>query len=289
MKLATENEYCTGLICYSNPIFSINRGMLILKLLKYKYGLKPMFIISCMPDKQGYISIYHGSQATLINNTLSFNQKLPSLTITQLKNTTAISFKMRSIRDSDLIDNNILPIFHQDKIAFLCVKEATTIVVNSKPMFCNEYTLQFQLIPKQLVHHNKSVIIRSREHNFITNIDLKPQNIFVENYKLQSINVDHWDKISNTFRQMTPIHYAFGSVVFLIILVMSCCLIVICYTRVPSLLSTLTCNLCCKNKLLTRRQYLLDKKRLKTQTKARVRFSELKTTDPDQPLSTSLP
>ena len=32
MKLATENEYCTGLICYSNPIFSINRGMLILKM-----------------------------------------------------------------------------------------------------------------------------------------------------------------------------------------------------------------------------------------------------------------
>ena len=156
-------------------------------------------------------------------------------------------------------------------------------------MFCNEYTLQFQLIPKQLVHHNKSVIIRSREHNFITNIDLKPQNIFVENYKLQSIDVDHWTKISNTFRQMSPIHYAFGSVVFLIILVMSCFFIVICYTRVPSLLSALTCNLCCKDKLLKRRQYLLDKKRLKIQNKARVRFSELKTTDPDEKLSTSLP
>ena len=85
MKLATENEYCTGLVCYSSPIFSVDRGMLILRLLKYKYGLKPMFIISCMPDKQGYISAYHGSQATLINNTLSFNQKLPSLTNTQLK------------------------------------------------------------------------------------------------------------------------------------------------------------------------------------------------------------
>ena len=143
-------------------------------------------------------------------------------------------------------------------------------------MFCNEYTLQFQPIPKQLMHHNKSVIIRSREHNFITNIDLKPTNIFVENYKLQSIDMTHWDKISNTFRQMTPIHYAFGSVVFLIILVMLCCLIVICYTRAPAILSTLTCNLCCKNKLLTRRQYLMDRKRLKTQARARVRFSELK-------------
>ena len=189
---------------------------------------------------------------------------------------------MRSIRDSDLIDDNILPIFHQDKIAFLCVKEATTIVVNFEPMFCNEYTLQFQLIPKQLMHHNKSVIIRSREHNFITNIDLKPTNIFVENYKLQSIDVTHWDRISNTFRQMTPIHYAFGSIVFLIILVMLCCLLVICYKRIPALKGILTCNLYCKDKLIARRQYLMDRQRLRTQARARVKFSELKTTDPDK-------
>ena len=282
MRLATEHEYCTGLICYSNPIFSIDKGMLILKLLKYKYELKPMFIISCMPDKQNYISIYHGSQATLTNDTLSFNQELPSLTIMQLKNTTAVSFKMRSIKNSDLIDSNILPIYHQDKIAFLCVKKATTIVVNSKPMICNEFTLQFQNIPKQLVHNNKSVIIRSREHTFITNIDLKSKDIFVENYKLQSIDVDHWTKISNTFRQMEPIHYAFGTVVFLIILVMSCFFIVICYIRVPSILSALTCNLCCKDKLLTRKQYLLNKKRLETHDRTRVKFSELKVTDDEQ-------
>ena len=288
MRLATEHEYCTGLICYSNPIFSIDKGMLILKLLKYKYELKPMFIISCMPDKQNYISIYHGSQATLTNDTLSFNQELPSLTIMQLKNTTAVSFKMRSIKDSDLIDSNILPIYHQDKIAFLCVKKATTIVVNSKPMICNEFTLQFQNIPKQLVHNNKSVIIRSREHTFITNIDLKSKDIFVENYKLQSIDVDHWTKISNTFRQMEPIHYAFGTVVFLIILVMSCFFIVICYIRVPSILSALTCNLCCKDKLLTRKQYLLNKKRLETHDRTRVKFSELKVTD-DEQLPTSQP
>ena len=147
MKLATEDEYCVGLVCYSSPIFSVNRGTLTLRLLKYKYGLRPIFIISCMPDKQNYISVYHGSRAMLINNTLSFDRKLPSLTITQLKNESAISFQMRSIRDSDLIDDNILPIFHQDKVAFLCVKEATTIVVNFEPMFCNEYTLQFQPIP----------------------------------------------------------------------------------------------------------------------------------------------
>ena len=92
MKLATEDEYCVGLVCYSSPIFSVNRGMLTLRLLKYKFGLRPIFIISCMPDKQNYVSVYHGSQASLINNTLSFDRKLPSLAITQLKNETAISF-----------------------------------------------------------------------------------------------------------------------------------------------------------------------------------------------------
>ena len=76
-----------------------------------------------MPDKLNYISAYYGAQATLTDNILSFDEKLPSLPIDQLKNETAISFKMRPITDLDLIDHNILPIFHQDKIAFLCVKE----------------------------------------------------------------------------------------------------------------------------------------------------------------------
>ena len=115
MALATKNEYCVGLVCYSSPIFSVNRGMLTLRLLKYKYGLRPIYIISCMPDKQNYIYVYHGSQASLINDTLSFDRKLPSLAITQLKNETAISFQMRSIKDSDLIDGNILPIFFVSK------------------------------------------------------------------------------------------------------------------------------------------------------------------------------
>ena len=84
-----------------------------------------------MPDKLNYVSAYHGAQASLINNILSFDKKLPSLPINQLKNETAISFQMRPIEYSDLIDGNILPIFHQDKVAFLCYKEATVLVINS--------------------------------------------------------------------------------------------------------------------------------------------------------------
>ena len=117
----------------------------------------------------------------------------------------------------------------------------------------------------------KSVIIRSRENNFITNLDLKPTKIFVENFKHQSVDITHWDKISNTFRQLTPIHYAFGSIVFLIVLVMLCCLFVICYKRVPALLGILTCNLRCKDNLIARRQYLMDRQCLKDQARARVR------------------
>ena len=131
--------------------------------------------------------------------------------------------------------------------------------------------------------------IRSREHHFITNIDFKPTKIFLENFKQQSVDITHWDKISNTFRQLTPIHYALGSVVFLIVLVMLCCLLAICYKRVPALLGILTCNLCCKDKLIARRQYLMDRQRLRTQARARVKFSELKTTDPDKQPPTSLP
>ena len=132
------------------------------------------------------------------------------------------------------------------------------------------------------MHNNKSVIIRSREHHFITNIDLKPTKIFVESFKQQTVDISHWDKISGTFRQLTPIHYAFGSLVFLIVLVMFCCLLAVCYRRFPTLLSILTCHLCCRNKLVARQQYLVDRQRLKVQARARIKFSELKTTDIDQ-------
>ena len=130
---------------------------------------------------------------------------------------------------------------------------------------------------------------RSREHHFITNIDLKPTEIFVESYKQQTLNISNWDKISGTLCQLTPIHYAFGSLVFLIVLVMSCCLLAVCYKRVHALLGILTCNLCCKDKLIARRQYLMDRQRLRTQARARVKFSELKTTDPDKQPPISLP
>ena len=233
MVLATKNEYCLGLTCYSSPIFSVTKGLLTVRLLKYKYSLRPIFTVSCMPDKMNYISAYHGAQATLTDDILSFDQKLPSLPINQLKNETAISFKMRPITDSDLIDKTILPIFHQDKVAFLCVKQAVVLVINSQSIFCNAYALQFRQIPTQLMHNNKSLILRNREHHFITNVDLEPTKIFVESFKQQTIDSTHWDKISNTIRQLEPIHYAFGSLVFFIVFVMLCCLLGVCYKNSP--------------------------------------------------------
>ena len=110
-----------------------------------------------MPDNLNYISSYHGAQATLKDNILSFDKTLPSLPIDQLKNDTAISFRMRKLTDKDLMDNNILPIFSKDKIAFLCVKESVVLTINSQSVFCNSYTLQFHDIPKRLIHRNKSL------------------------------------------------------------------------------------------------------------------------------------
>ena len=85
MTLATKKEYCLGLTCFSNPIFSVNRGLLTVRLLKNKYSLRPIYVISCMPDKLNYISSYHGAQATITDNILSFDKTLPSLPIDQLK------------------------------------------------------------------------------------------------------------------------------------------------------------------------------------------------------------
>ena len=78
---------------------------------------------------------------------------------------------------------------------------------------------------------------------------------------------------------LQPIHYAFGSVMFFITIVLLCCLTCFCYKRFPSLLNKLTCNLCCHNRLVARQQSLLDKQRLKVQARARIKFSELKTDD----------
>ena len=117
--------------------------------------------------------------------------------------------------------------------------------------------------------------------------DLEPTKIFVESFKQQTIDSMHWDKISSTIRQLEPIHYAFGSLVFLIIPVVLCCLLGVCYKRFSTLLSILTCNLCCRDKLIARRQHLVDRQRLKVQARTRVKFSELKTTDV-QPTAPSL-
>ena len=118
---------------------------------------------------------------------LSFDKTLPSLPIDQLKNDTAISFMMRKLTNKDLMDENILPIFYKDKIAFLCVRESVILTVNSQSVFCNSYTLQFHDIPKTLIHRNKSLLLRNKEHHFITDIDLKPSKIFVENFRQQEI------------------------------------------------------------------------------------------------------
>ena len=165
-----------------------------------------------MPDKLNYIKIqvflctinissYHGAEATLKDNILSFDKTLPSLPIDQLKNDTAISFKMRKLTNKDLMDENILPIFYKDKIALLCVKESVILTVNSQSVFCNSYTLQFHDIPKTLIHRNKSLLLRNKEHHFITDIDLKPSKIFVENFRQQEIPNAHWDSITDTIRK----------------------------------------------------------------------------------------
>ena len=66
---------------------------------------------------------------------LSFDKTLPSLPIDQLKNDTAISFKMRKLTNKDLMDENILPIFYKDKIALLCVKESVILTLLAKAYF----------------------------------------------------------------------------------------------------------------------------------------------------------
>ena len=84
MTLATKNEYCLGLTCFTNPIFSVTRGLLTVRLLKYKYSLRPIFSVSCMPDKLNYISAYYGAQATLTDNILSF-EKIVQFTYQSIK------------------------------------------------------------------------------------------------------------------------------------------------------------------------------------------------------------
>ena len=123
---------------------------------------------------------------------------------------------MRKIEETDLLDKNILPIYSKNKVAFLCVVESVVLIFNSQSVFCNAYIVEFREIPRQLIHRNKSLLLRSRQHQFIKDIKIEPSTVYVEDFKEQMIQNTHWDNLEKTIRQLQLIHYAFGSMILFI-------------------------------------------------------------------------
>ena len=93
-----------------------------------------MYAISCLLDSNNFISLYHGSQGRLQGGILHFDKSLPSIPINQLQNETAIKFRMRPVENKDLLDDNILPVFANNKIAFLYIK-SEVLIISDKSVF----------------------------------------------------------------------------------------------------------------------------------------------------------